>query len=1373
MKKKVACLMLVLLILALTMTVSGCAQKEPEPVCEVTFVVGGEIITTTKYYSYDDEIIIPAVPDVVGYIGQWEDFSIDENSPYDIKISCNYSPISYSVTFDGNGSDSGQMDIQHYQYDESCLLYGNEFVKDGCEFLYWTTSADGSGDIYYDQADIINLTSVDGFMLTLYAQWQADVVVEDNSLTATLMANDGTSNSTSQYFDKDTSQTLPLNTFSRSGYDFVGWNTSADGSGTSFEDGAYMGDLITSVDGALTLYAQWQENIVVEDNSLTVTLVTNDGTSNSTSQYFDKDTSQTLPLNTFSRSGYDFVGWNTSADGSGTSFEDGAYMGDLITSVDGALTLYAQWQENIVVEDNSLTVTFMHNNGSGIYLTQSFTKYSDKILNVNSFVSTGYDFVGWNTSADGSGTSYADGAYMGDLITSVDGTLTLYAQWQRYNNLTVTFTANNAIGEAYSQYFDKTTTSTLTDNLFYYVGYTFVGWNTSADGSGTSYADGAYMGDLITSVDDTLTLYAQWQRYNNLTVTFTANNAIGEAYSQYFDKTTTSTLTDNLFYYVGYTFVGWNTSADGSGTSYADGAYMGDLITSVDGTLTLYAQWQEDIVVEDNNLTVTFVHNNGSGIYLTQSFTKYSDKTLNVNSFVSIGYTFVGWNTSADGSGTSYADGAYMGDLMTSVDGTLTLYAQWQENSLTVTLVANDGTGSSTSQYFDKDTCSMLSLNTFSRVGFTFMGWNTSADGSGTSYADGAYVGDLMTSVDGTLTLYAQWQENIVESNLHYELLSDGTYELILSLSTSDTVIVPDTYLGIRVTSIGYESFMGSTTLKTIILPDTITNISDLAFASCKLLKTVVLGNSVKTIGTLAFSGCVSLTAIDVPNTVESIGLSAFSQCSRLVSISLPFVGMTLDDNYHFGIIFGNLTSNTESSLVPTSLKTVIINGGNIPDKAFYNEGNIQQIIFGDSIGTIGEYAFFNCSSLESMILPDTLQEIAEYTFYGCSVLSAIELPSTLNTIGYWAFGNCSSIKSIIIPNSVSEIGSGAFGGCDSLEYLEVPFVGLDSSGNGIIGRFFGEYYIRDDENFTDYIPSTLKNIVVHGGAIGKYAFAYMYNVEIVTLMDGVTAIGEHAFDNCYATTLTIGSGVTSIGDYAFVEMRAVQAIILTDNVTSIGQYAFSQCGAKIIDIGSGVTSIAQGTFYFASYIKSLVIPDGVDSIGIAAFNGCTSLLSIYLPESITSMGDYAFSYCKSLKTVTLPSSINRIGISMFGTCESLESIVIPDNVTVIGEAAFSGCIALTSIDISDNITKIDSYAFSQCISLTSIVISKSVTYIGSYAFRYSTNLTSIEFVDSDNWVRKYNYNSSDYVEMDFTDSATNAEYLVNSTSLDNYYKVD
>jgi uncharacterized repeat protein (TIGR02543 family) len=221
----------------------------------------------------------------------------------------------------------------------------------------------------------------------------------------------------------------------------------------------------------------------------------------------------------------------------------------------------------------------------------------------------------------------------------------------------------------------------------------------------------------------------------------------------------------------GYTFSGWNTAANGSGTAYADGANYG-----FGASVTLYAQWSADF------FAVTFNANGGSGSMTAQS--ENSMTALSANSFAYAGYIFSGWNTQANGSGTSYGDGSSY-----SFSAALALYAQWTAvsvvaNTYTVSFNANGGAGSMSPE--SSNTGASLSANAFGRSGYTFSGWNTQANGSGTGYADRASYG-----FGANVTLYAQWAVDVFSVTFN---ANGGTGSMAGESSSSTRALSVDTF---------------------------------------------------------------------------------------------------------------------------------------------------------------------------------------------------------------------------------------------------------------------------------------------------------------------------------------------------------------------------------------------------------------------------------------------------------------------------------------------------------------------------------------------------------------------------------------------------
>jgi uncharacterized repeat protein (TIGR02543 family) len=316
----------------------------------------------------------------------------------------------YTVSYNVNGGDSAPAVGSRHTYGAPTALAKNQYTKTGYTFVKWNTRSDGLGDAYDDEY-IGNLTDIDGFTATLYAQWDA------NEYAVAYDANGGEGTMTDEPRRYDDPKPLSGNGFTKTGYTFLGWNTAANGSGTSYAEG-YEGNL-TDTDGATArLYAQWTLN------EYTIIYNSNGGDSAPvTTGRHRYGADGALTPNAYTRAGYTFAGWALTPDGAVT-YTDGESVKDWTAEND--ITLYARWT------GNKYTVSYDKNYADGIEAADAMpgsehTYGTPTPLIKNEYAREGYSFAGWNTAADGSGAAYADGQYVSTL--AADGTATLYAQW--------------------------------------------------------------------------------------------------------------------------------------------------------------------------------------------------------------------------------------------------------------------------------------------------------------------------------------------------------------------------------------------------------------------------------------------------------------------------------------------------------------------------------------------------------------------------------------------------------------------------------------------------------------------------------------------------------------------------------------------------------------------------------------------------------------------------------------------------------------------------------------------------------------------------------------------------------------------------------
>ena len=269
------------------------------------------------------------------------------------------------------------------------------------------------------------------------------------------------------------------------------------------------------------------------------------------------------------KEGYVFGGWKVD---SGGGLPPLGGLEGYLSEIYGPVYLKAIWTE----APKSYSLSFDPNGGSGSMGSMTVTEGQSTRLPNNSFTREGYYFTGWNTRADGGGTSYSDGGY-----ATFYGSTILYAQWQKYADHVVSFYKNDGSGESRSQTIAYGQSGTLEANGFTREGYSFTGWNTKADGSGTSYSDG----EMVTPGGN-LELYAQWKS-ESYTLSFDPNGGSGEMAAETVTYGVATRLPENSFTREKYSFTGWNIRADGSGTRYGDR----ETVSFTEDTV-LYAQWE-------------------------------------------------------------------------------------------------------------------------------------------------------------------------------------------------------------------------------------------------------------------------------------------------------------------------------------------------------------------------------------------------------------------------------------------------------------------------------------------------------------------------------------------------------------------------------------------------------------------------------------------------------------------------------------------------------------------------------------------------------------------------------------------------------------
>ena len=487
------------------------------------------------------------------------------------------------------------------------------------------------------------------------------------------------------------------------GHDFKGWSNKPNGE-VLYEPGSTYND-----NYAIKLYT------IFELSKYDINFELNGGTGTFTTIQKTYGEDIQLPSTIPSKTGYTFKGWSSNN-------KDIEYQAGEPFSLNEDTTLYAIWEANtytVVYNGNGSTAGSMTNSthtydiaknltANGFSRAYTVTFNHNYTGSTNTTRTATYTFKNWNTNAAGTGTTYTNSESVTNLATS--GTFNLYAQW---NSASVTYVPTRT-------------------------GYTFGGWY--AETGCTTNKAGT---NGVFTPTSNITLYAKWTP-NTYTVAYNGNGSTaGSMTNSTHTYDTAKNLTANAYTKTGYSFSGWATSANGN-VAYTNGQSVTNLATS--GTVTLYAKWTI------NSYILTINPNGGtwSNSTATQTAKQNYGTTKTVANPTRTGYTFGGWTTSGtcNLSVTTFTYGA----------GDCTITANWTPNTYTVVYNGNGNTGGSmTNSTHTYDTAKNLTTNAYTKTGYSFSGWATSANGN-VAYTNSQSVTNLATS--GTVTLYAKWTIN-------------------------------------------------------------------------------------------------------------------------------------------------------------------------------------------------------------------------------------------------------------------------------------------------------------------------------------------------------------------------------------------------------------------------------------------------------------------------------------------------------------------------------------------------------------------------------------------------------------------------------------
>ncbi len=555
----------------------------------------------------------------------------------------------------------------------------------------------------------------------------------------------------------------------------------------------------------------------------------------------------------------------------------------------------------------------------------------------------------------------------------------------------------------------------------------------------------------------------------------------------------------------------------------------------------------------------------------TKLVIEYNITQLPPNTFVREGYSFVGWSYTPDGEVVYTDEAEYTIDLKNNK-----LYAIWLSDKYTITLDANGGILSSTSQEVVFNASYSLPLPT--RAGYTFDGWYNGT----TKYTGGTwtYTYDLHLVAKWTANAHTKYTVN------HYLEQADGNYicETEKLTGTTDTNVTPPTRT--------YNGFISPATQTATIAPDGSLVIEYYYTIATYTLSLVTNGGDALDDMTVKHN---ELTSLPTPTRAgftfggwfTDIALTSQASGSYRPTSDGTFYAWWKEENKpsdfsYSGSSITDYHGNVTTVQIPAYIGGVAITS--IGEEAFEFSSIIKTVIIPNGVTSIDKEAFYDCSNLTSVNIPDSVTSLGDLAFYYCKKLTSIKLPDGVTSIGKGAFAYCEKLTSINIPDGVTSIGNSAFSHCTNLESINIP--------NGVTSIGYHAFY-RCETLSAIELPNTVTSI-------GEEAFYWCRDLTSFTIPSSVTSIGSNPFVGCYgiaSITLEAGNTVYHLSNNCLIETQTKTLIYGNEN--------------SIIPNDGSVTMIGKRAFA-DSYVADIAIPESVTSLGQELFKGCNKIHIIY-----------------------------------------------------------------------------------------------------------------------------------------------------------------
>ncbi len=581
-------------------------------------------------------------------------------------------------------------------------------------------------------------------------------------------------------------------------------------------------------------------------------------------------------------------------------------------------------------------------------------------------------------------------------------------------------------------------------------------------------------------------------------------------------------------------------------------------------------------------------------------------------------------------------------------------------------------------------------------------------------------------------------------------------------------------------TSIGARAFDGQNRITKLVLPKSLQEIGEYAFANClrmteidfggntqsnlrticsfafyncASLKSISLPDNCSEIGQSVFSGCVSLETVTLSKSLTFIGKAAFAECGKLTTVNMPAYKPVKGTDVRKDLL--GLTTATYATVCnyDESFAEYVMG-----DNVFKNCTALKTVNFGNEVKVFGMYMFDGCTSLENVVIPESVVVMGRYMFQNCKGLKTVDIKASLKYLGcgssekypfeynkyYYSdiFNGCSSLTSVILPSTLEGIGKNSFKNCTLLT---------------AVGYRDGDKLVMEEGTLS--LPESVR-------VIADYAFSgtALEKVDLSTYPIS-SVLGTYLFQNCsMLTDVKLNDGLTELPNYMFDGCTSLSRITFPSAITYLGTYTFRNTGFTEIEIPASVTSLGSNkttgvssayTFADCANLKKVILGGKLTTLGQAVFNNCPLLETVqYRADSGEIIGDEG--------TVTLPSTCVNFGTGSAPSYNSTTGLKTADGKGIFGNCGFTaltfnakfpaakatymfvGCQKLESVSLGGDFEATD-YMFMDCQNLTTVYFSGTKFKASTGTFKDCHALTTVTFdqdavIDFKNGSKSYTF---------------------------------